>query len=147
MTIWTVSMGPHDNGWNGVMKIFCPTKKIALKVKAKLKKDFKNGKHPAGFHENGCENGIFNILRIDKVDLGNVGTMGRKELACFALYIGMGGKTYASDGGAVGENDWQEILEAPDYSPPPAQKKTAAQKEQEAIEKSGADALAKMFRF
>jgi len=140
MTIWKVSMGPHDNGWNGLMQIFCPTKKIALKVKAKLKKDFKNGKHPAGFHDNGCENGIFKVLKIKKVDLGNVGTMGRKELACLALYIGMGGNTYASDGGVIGENDWQEILEAP-------AEKTAAQKEQEAIEKSGADNLAKMFRF
>lgn len=148
MTIWKVSMGPHDNGWNGLMQIFCPTKKIALKVKAKLKKDFKNGKHPAGFHDNGCENGIFDFLKITKVDLGNVGTMGRKELACLALYIGMGGNTYAGvAGGVVGENNWQEILEAPDCSPPPAKKKTAAQKEQEAIEKRGADNLAKMFRF
>tara|TARA_R100001530_G_scaffold106805_1_gene74605 strand:+ start:352 stop:780 length:429 start_codon:yes stop_codon:yes gene_type:complete len=142
MTIWKVTIGFHDNGWDGVMRIFCPTKKIAQEVKEKLKKDFKNGKHPAGFHNNGCENGIFNILKITKVDLGNVGTMGRKELACVALYIGMGGNHSASnsDGGVVGANNWQEILEAPD-------EKTAAQKEQEAIEKRGADSLAKMFRF
>ena len=110
MIIWTVSVGQHDNGWDGIMRIFCPTKKIALKVKAKLKRDMKNGIEPAGFSCGGNEEGKFDYLKIDKCDLGDVSKAGRKDLVCFAAWRLLGG-AFQPQGGVVGAQTCWQILD------------------------------------
>lgn len=113
MIIWTVEVGHHDNGWDGYMRIFCPTKKIALKVKAKLMRDIKNGIEPDGFSCGGqVKEDHFDHLWISKCDLGDVSKVGRKDLACFAAWRLLGGSNQPQGGVVGAQTCWQILQES-----------------------------------
>lgn len=113
MILWTVKIGHHDNGWDGYMRIICPTSKAAKQVMAKLKKAKKAGQEPAGF--SGCVDELrtFDHIHIEKTEI-DVAGLSKKEMACacaHALFNDPAGC------GIVGTETWQTILATPDLVP------------------------------
>ena len=124
MKIYQVSAGQVDNGWDGTVRTFCPTMKIARIVKRAIL----NGH--ANVSWDGDDGFVPDSVTINKVNLGREASkMGSRELACIAAR-----QPWDYNDGAVVMQPWQSLVELEEPGWAEAQEQ-AAQDRREAREK------------
>ena len=124
MKIYQVSASQVDNGWDGVVRTFCPTMKIARIVKRAILSGH------ADVSWDGDDGFVPDSVTIDAVNLGREASkMGSRELACIAAR-----KPWDYNDGAVVMQPWQVLVELEEPGWAEAQEQ-AAQDRREAREK------------
>ena len=128
MKIYMVRASQVDNGWDGVVRTFCPTMKTARIVKRAIL----NGHADVGWDDDDGDGDGFvpDSVTIEEVNLGREASkMGSRELACIAAR-----KPWEDHNEPVVMQPWQVLVELEEPGWAEAQEQ-AAQDRREAREK------------
>ena len=106
MKIYMVSASQVDNGWDGIVRTFCPTMKIARIVKRAILNGHANVRWDSGW-EGDADGFNPGSVTINEVNRGREASkMGNRELACIAAR-----EPWDYNDGKVVMQPWQVMVE------------------------------------